>query len=162
VSEKREFPPSTPFPEKKAGAYVRTEEKKEGALGEKKEEQPKQEKLKCPACDYQTYFEENLAWHKSKFHEKSMAQIGELLELRAQRQATQPPAPAAPVNPSPATARGGMRDCPNCRGIGWVYLDIPMVSPATGDIDPRFGKAFPCWCLKKAQEIRRQNKASLK
>lgn len=45
----------------------------------------------------------------------------------------------------------GTRDCKRCGGIGWVKYDVPIN-------DSRFGKPFPCSCMKGELARRRQDK----
>ena len=45
----------------------------------------------------------------------------------------------------------GTRDCKRCGGIGWVKYDVPIN-------DSRFGKLFPCSCMKGELARRRQDK----
>jgi len=48
----------------------------------------------------------------------------------------------------PAESEPGQADCPYCRGLGFVRLDVPLGHP-------QFGKAVPCICRRDDRRLRR-------
>ena len=56
----------------------------------------------------------------------------------------------------PGASFTGPVNCPYCRGIGWVYFNVPMINPQTKEINPRFGHVKPCVCRSQSfEEVRR-------
>ncbi len=53
---------------------------------------------------------------------------------------------------APAPSFTVPQNCPVCKGRGWVYHNFPMMDQVTKQMNPDFGKAFPCICRRQSSE----------